>query len=62
MRRFLAAALAAALLLSVAAPVMAAKPVSAFDICPNLDGWQSKVPHGYVIVIFSNGDWACVPR
>jgi len=60
MRHFLAAALAAALLLSVAAPV--AGRIAAVDLCPNLGGVQAKVPSGYVIV-FSRNDsgGTCVP-
>jgi hypothetical protein len=51
----------AALALALAAPVLAAKP-PVFDYCPNLDGIQRHVPHGYVVIIdLQTGDLTCVP-
>ena len=47
------------LTLIVAAPASA----TGFDKCPNLEGFQSRVPGNYTVVIFTDGSgWICVPK
>lgn len=61
MKRLVSAILATVLLLTVAGPALAAKS-SSYDLCSNIDGIQSRVPHGMVLRISTSGDLICVPK